>query len=159
MVETSIELPDDGACAFCAYLRGDRAYTILQRDDLTATLVTREQRGVPHLLVIPIAHRPTLLELQDSETLALMTAVRDAARLIDQAYERPGIAVWQNNGKDANQAISHLHFHVAGTLDEGGTEWGKVREISIEETDEIAKKLRTRKADEARPIRPSTRLL
>ena len=88
-----------------------------------------------------------------------MTAVRDAARLIDQAYERPGIAVWQNNGKDANQAISHLHFHVAGTLDEGGTEWGKVREISVEETDEIAKKLRTPKADEARAMRPSTRLL
>lgn len=159
MSNSSIEMPDDGACAFCAYLRGDRPYTILRRDELTATLVTREQRGVPHLLVIPIAHRPTLLELHDSEALAVMTAVRDAARLIDQAYERPGIAVWQNNGKEANQAISHLHFHIAGTLDEGGTEWGKVREISVAETDEIAKRLRTPKADEARAMRSSTRLL
>jgi histidine triad (HIT) family protein len=71
-----------------------------------------------------------------------MLAVRDAARLIDKAYKRPGIAVWQNNGVDADQTISHLHFHVAGTLDEGGTEWGEVEELSVEQTEAIAERLR-----------------
>lgn len=141
MAESSIELPDDGRCAFCAYLRGERPYTILKRDEMTATLVTREQRGKPHLLVIPVNHRSTLLELSDDEARALIVAVRDAAKMIDKAYERPGIAVWQNNGISANQSISHIHFHVAGTLDEGGTEWGEVEELPLSATDEIALKL------------------
>jgi histidine triad (HIT) family protein len=134
-------LPESGDCAFCAYLSGRRPYTILCRDASTATLVTREQRGKPHLLVIPIAHRATLLDLKDEEAYALMVAVRDAAKLIDRAYKRPGIAVWQNNGIDADQTIRHLHFHVAGTLDEGGTERGKVIEISVEQTNKIADRL------------------
>ncbi len=135
-------LPKNSGCAFCDYLSGKRPYTILRRDTLTATLVTREQRGEPHLLVIPVTHHATLLDLQDNEARALMIAVRDAARLIDRAYKRPGIAVWQNNGVDADQTIQHLHFHVAGTLDGGGTERGKVAELSVEETDRIAAKLR-----------------
>lgn len=138
MPTSGLVLPRNGSCAFCDYLTGKRPFTILCRDEFTATLVTREQRGRPHLLVIPIAHRPTLLDLQQEEAWALMMAVRDAARLIDRVYRRPGIAVWQNNGVDADQTINHLHFHVAGTLDQGGTEWGEVEEISIEETQKIA---------------------
>lgn len=139
--ESSIDLPEDKRCAFCAYLRGERPYTILVRTADTATFVTREQRGHPHLLVLPIRHVPTILELTDAEAASVAIAVRDAAILVDRAYSKPGLAVWQNNGVPAGQAISHVHFHVAGTLDGGGTEFGPVEEISVADTDEIAKKL------------------
>jgi histidine triad (HIT) family protein len=109
---------------------------------VVATLVTREQRGVPHLLVLPVAHRPIITDLTDNEAKEVLMAVREAARSIDRAYHRAGVSVWQNNGVSANQTISHVHFHVAGTLDEGGTDWGKVRELSVEETDLIAMKIR-----------------
>lgn len=139
--ESSIDLPENSGCAFCAYLRGERPYTILSRTADTATFVTREQRGHPHLLVLPVRHVPTILELTDAEAAAVAIEVRDAAILIDRAYSKPGIAIWQNNGVPAGQEISHVHFHVAGTLDGGGTEFGPVEEISVAETDEIAKKL------------------
>jgi histidine triad (HIT) family protein len=109
---------------------------------LIATLVTREQRGHPHLLVIPIAHRETILDISDDEATAILIGVRDAARAIDQIFRRHGIAVWQNNGVPAFQSIGHVHFHVAGTLDEGGTERGHVTELSLSETDAIAGQLR-----------------
>lgn len=139
--ETSIDLPKNQRCAFCAYLSGERPYTILSRTADTATFVTREQRGHPHLLVLPLRHVPSLLELTDAEVAAVAIEVRNAAILIDQAYSKPGIAVWQNNGVPAGQAISHVHFHVAGTLPGGGTDFGDVREISVAETDEIARRL------------------
>jgi histidine triad (HIT) family protein len=138
---SSIKIPENDGCAFCAYLRNERPYTILSRTEETATFVTREQRGKPHLLVLPIRHVPTIIELTDAEVASVAIAVRDAAILIDRAYAKPGIAVWQNNGVPAGQAISHVHFHVAGTIDGGGTEFGEVEEISVEETDEIAKRL------------------
>lgn len=138
----NLVLPETDACAFCAYLSGQRQYTILSRTATTATLVTREQRGDPHLLVIPLRHISTILELSDEEALSIAVAVREAARAIDNVYAKPGIAVWQNNGVPAGQTINHLHFHVAGTLDGGGTNWGKVPELSITETDAIADRLR-----------------
>jgi histidine triad (HIT) family protein len=140
--KSHIELPRDGPCAFCCYLAGERPYTILRRRSLVATLVTREQRGVAHVLVIPTRHVATILDLSEAEATAVMNEVRQVAALIDTAYERPGLAIWQNNGAPASQAISHMHFHVAGTLEDGGTEWGPVRELSLGETEAIAERLR-----------------
>jgi histidine triad (HIT) family protein len=87
-------------------------------------------------------HLETILDMNDAEAAAIMDDVRKVARLIDSAYGRPGIAIWQNNGSSANQAIPHVHFHVAGTLEGGGTERGPVPELSISETDAIAARLR-----------------
>jgi histidine triad (HIT) family protein len=109
---------------------------------MAAILVTREQRGVSHLLVVPTRHAPTILDLQDEEARAIMDLVRRSAAAIDRVEQRPGISIWQNNGVDARQAIPHLHVHVAGTIPGGGTEWDEVRELSLEETDRIAARLR-----------------
>ncbi|WP_157002785.1 HIT family protein [Agromyces laixinhei] len=141
MIDSSLEMPVDTPCAFCQYLSGERPYTILWKELKVAVLVTREQRGVSHLLVVPTRHIPSLLELDESEAGDMMIALRDAAHAIDDAFERPGVAVWQNNGIPASQAIGHLHFHVAGTLPGGGTEFGSVPELSVERTDEIGRTL------------------
>lgn len=139
-----LDVPEslEGRCAFCDYLEGRRPFTILHRTSVVATLVTREQRGLPHVLVIPIRHCETILDLLDEEAGELMLEIRKAARAIEKVYCRSGISIWQNNGVDARQAIPHLHFHVAGTLDGGGTEWGSVDESSVQDTDVIAAKLR-----------------
>lgn len=139
---SSIVVPDAYPCAFCDYLSGARPYTILHREDAAAVLVTREQRGVSHLLVIPIRHVPTILELDTEEGHALTDLLRRCARALDQVEHRPGISVWQNNGVDARQAIPHLHFHIAGTVEGGSTEWGEVQELDLEDTEAIAARLR-----------------
>lgn len=136
--ESNLDIPEQVPCAFCDYLNGARPFTILYRDDLVAVLVTREQRGIGHLLVLPIRHYPTLLESESNERHAMMDTLAWAAATIDTAFERPGIAVWQNNGTAAHQAIPHLHFHIAGTLAGGGTDFGDVPELTVEQTDQIA---------------------
>lgn len=147
MMNSSIKVPEEEHCSFCDYLSGVRPFSFVSRDDLVATMVTREQRGVPHLLVIPIAHRETILDVTDDEAIALIDAIRQAARAIDVAYRRPGISVWQNNGTPASQTIPHVHFHVAGTRDSGGTDWGKVDELPISDTDDIADRIRSAVSD------------
>lgn len=137
----ALNLPEDVSCAFCEYLSGTRPYTVLWRETQVAVLVTREQRGVGHVLVIPTRHVATLLDLADGEAGDLMIAVRDAAEAIDRAFSRPGVAVWQNNGTAAHQAIPHLHFHVAGTLPGGGTNFGDVEELTVDATDALGRKL------------------
>jgi len=141
---TCIDVPesDAGVCPFCDYLAGRRPYAIVAMSSSVGILVTQEVRGKPHLLVVPSRHCETILDLTDQEAAEVLVAVRDVARAIDSAYCRPGIAVWQNNGRSADQAIGHVHFHIAGTLDEGGTEWGPVPEVSLSEAEWVADELR-----------------
>ena len=135
-------LPAAEPCSFCDYLTGSRPYTIVERNDLTAMLVTYEQRGCGHLLVIPVEHRATVLDLSRDEQRALMDGVVRATAAIVAAFDPEGVAVWQNNGVPANQSVPHVHFHVAGTLPEGGTNWGEVERHAVAQTDLIADRLR-----------------
>ncbi len=139
---TNIIIPDNKSCAFCDYIKGNRPFTFVYKNSETALMVTREQRGEPHLLVIPIRHAETILEVTDHEAALMGVVVKDAARAIALEYQSEGVAVWQNNGVSASQAIEHVHFHVAGTLLGGGTNWGEVPELEIEETEAIAVRLR-----------------
>jgi len=141
MSDSALQLPEVNGCAFCSYLAGIRPYAILWTEAQLAVMVTREQRGMGHLLVLPTRHVVTLLDLAETEAEDIMLAVRDAAATIDRTYKRPGIAVWQNNGTAAHQAIPHLHFHVAGTLPGGGTNLGDVDEVPLEETLAIGREL------------------
>lgn len=138
---SSIDVPDNNRCAFCDYLSGARPYTVLRKGELSAILVTREQRGRSHVLVVPVAHRETVLDLLPDEGAAVMADVIAAAKAIEAAERPDGIAVWQNNGVSADQTIAHAHFHVAATLEGGGTERGAVAEASLEATDAIACRL------------------
>lgn len=88
-------VPNVYPCSFCDYLSGARPFTILHREQAAAILVTREQRGASHLLVVTTRHVPTILELQDEESHAVIDLVRRAASAIDRAEQRPGISVWQ----------------------------------------------------------------
>jgi histidine triad (HIT) family protein len=139
----SIDVPVGGRCAFCDYLNGLRPYTVLRRSDLSAILVTREQRGRSHVLVVPTCHRQTIMDLLPDEACAVMQDVVEVAKAIEATEHPEGLAIWQNNGVAADQTIAHVHFHVAATLPGGGTERGDVNEISVAETDAIASRLRS----------------
>lgn len=65
-----------------------------------------------------------------------MMWLRRAATGVDIADHRPGIAVRQNNGVAAGQAIAH--FHLAGTLPAGGTTFGGVPELDLRATEAMA---------------------
>ena len=135
-------LPPAQPCSFCEYLLGARPYTILERGPVIAMLVTYEQRGRGHVLIVPTAHRVTILDVTGPEAAALIDGVQRAAEAIIAAFDPEGVAVWQNNGIPAHQSVPHVHFHVAGTMPEGGTVWADVPKLRVEETDGIAERLR-----------------
>ncbi|MFF2371829.1 HIT domain-containing protein [Agromyces sp. NPDC058110] len=136
-----IAMPEADRCAFCDYLSGARPYVFVDRNSVVAVAVTLEQRGRAHLLVLPVGHFATIMDIPDGVTGPLMRALRGAARAVACAEKPEGIAVWQNNGLAAAQRIPHLHFHVAGTLPGGGTDFGPVPEISLDQARDIAQRL------------------
>jgi len=139
---TGLDLPTERSCSFCAYLDGTRSYTILDRTEHVAILVTREQRGVGHVLVIPAQHVPSILQVDQALGGALMHGIVRAATAVESLDGVAGISVWQNNGIAAEQTIGHVHFHVAGVRQGQETTRGPVPELSVDETDAIAAELR-----------------
>ena len=142
MSPSSLIMHPTDRCVFCHFLSGQFRYTILAEDELTVMFVTREQRGVGHVLVVPRTHRETIVDLEPAEGAAVMAAVIEVSRAVLDAYQCAGLAVWQNNGSAAHQRVPHVHFHVAGTLPGGGTNFDKVPFLSVEETDAIADQIR-----------------
>jgi histidine triad (HIT) family protein len=139
---SSLVMHPTDRCVFCHFMTGSSQYTVLDSDEMTVTFVTREQRGVGHVLVIPRAHRETVIDLEPAEGAAVMATVITVSRAILDAFQCKGLAVWQNNGSAAHQRVPHVHFHVAGTLPGGGTNFDKVPFLPIEATEEIADQIR-----------------
>jgi diadenosine tetraphosphate (Ap4A) HIT family hydrolase len=108
----------DGECFLCALcaLPSDTDWSaetlVLERTDLTVTVMNLYPYGSGHLLVAPCRHEAALEELSDAEATALMAAVRRAVRAIKSAYGPDGVNVGMNLGAAAGAGVpGHLHVH------------------------------------------------
>ena len=97
-------------CTFCRIVAGDLpAHVVLDDGDVLAFLDVRPVfEG--HTLVIPKAHRDTLLDLPADEVPALMGAVQRLAAAVVDGLGAQGSWVSVNNV--VSQSVPHLHVHV-----------------------------------------------
>jgi diadenosine tetraphosphate (Ap4A) HIT family hydrolase len=103
-------------CALCM-LPDDSVYSsetlVLERTDLTVSVMNLYPYGSGHLLVAPCRHVADLEALSDDEATALMAAVRRAVRAVKAAYSPDGLNVGLNLGAAAGAGVpGHLHAHV-----------------------------------------------
>jgi histidine triad (HIT) family protein len=111
-------------CLFCERIEGDRDdWAVIAEDELTIAFVASKQFEEGQSLVIPRRHVPTILELTDEESSALMQTTARVARAITKALEPDGITLYQNNGLASLQEIPHVHMHVVPRRYGGG--WGE----------------------------------
>jgi len=74
----------------------------------------------PHVLVVPRAHAPTLVELADDEIDGLFQAVKQVQAKVQAAFRPLGFNVGWNHGRAAGQHVDHLHVHVLPRYADGG---------------------------------------
>ncbi len=66
-----------------------------------------------HLLVLPLAHHPTLEDLEASESAEVWAGTQAAVTALGAAYGPDGINIGANLGRAAGAGIpAHLHLHV-----------------------------------------------
>jgi diadenosine tetraphosphate (Ap4A) HIT family hydrolase len=102
-------------CALCT-LPEDSVYStdtlVLERTDMTVTVMNLYPYGSGHLLVAPCRHEAELEGLSGPESAALMEAVRRAVGAIKRAYQPDGVNVGINLGAAAGAGVpGHLHVH------------------------------------------------
>jgi diadenosine tetraphosphate (Ap4A) HIT family hydrolase len=118
-----MRLPEMDPCYFCEIVSGGSdGWNVIERTDVTMTLLNGRQFEVGQCIVIPVRHRPTLLDLTPMEDAAVMGAARRAAKALVEAFDPDGVLLYQNNGVGSAQEVPHFHLHVVPRRP--GSDWG-----------------------------------
>lgn len=99
-------------CVFCAIAAGREPASVVWEGALALAFMDLRQPTPGHVLVIPRAHIPDLLSLDDGTGAALMAGVARVARAVADAFAPDGLNLWQSTGAAAGQEVFHLHLHV-----------------------------------------------
>ena len=112
-VEVTLQLPDQEPCYFCEIISGQTdQWNVIEDADLTITLLNGRQFEVGQCVILPVRHAPTLLDLTDQESGAIMKAAKRMANIMMRAFDPDGILLYQNNGIGSGQEVPHFHLHV-----------------------------------------------
>ncbi|MDR0596385.1 MAG: histidine triad nucleotide-binding protein [Clostridiales Family XIII bacterium] len=101
-------------CIFCGIVAGEIPSDKVYEDESILAFRDLEPQAPEHVLVIPKKHIPSLDEMSagDGELVGhLVSKVRDIAAQLGLGG---GYRLVANNGKDGQQTVQHLHFHLLG---------------------------------------------
>jgi histidine triad (HIT) family protein len=107
-------------CLFCRVVAGSEPAHLVHEGARTVAFLDAFPAARPHVLVVPRAHAPTLLELEDVDVDELFRTVKLVQRRIRSAFQPLGFNVGWNHGRAAGQHVLHLHVHVLPRYADGG---------------------------------------
>ncbi|MDR0520175.1 MAG: histidine triad nucleotide-binding protein [Clostridiales Family XIII bacterium] len=101
-------------CIFCKIVAGEIPSEKVYEDERIVAFRDLEPQAPEHVLIIPKKHIPSLDGMSDGDSELvgyLVSKVRDIA---GQLGLSGGYRLVSNNGKDGQQTVQHLHFHLLG---------------------------------------------
>jgi histidine triad (HIT) family protein len=138
--------PDAGApsdaCPFCAIGAGELPAAVVWRDESVCAFLDARPVFKGHVLVVPRAHVPTLLELAPADVGPFFTAVQRTAAAVERGLGADGTFVATNN--KVSQSVAHLHVHVVPRRRKDGLRgffWPRVPYASDDERAEFAARI------------------
>jgi histidine triad (HIT) family protein len=124
-------------CLFCSIVAGATPAHLVHEDASAVAFLDVFPVARPHVLVIPRAHAPTLLDLDDQAVGGLFRTVKAVQQKVQSAFQPLGFNVGWNHGRAAGQHVFHLHVHVIPRYEDDPLQLpGKPQEV---EQDELAK--------------------
>jgi histidine triad (HIT) family protein len=85
---------------------------ILAEDELAFAIVNYRQYERGASLVIPKAHRETILNVTDAEIASVYRLAKRVAGALERTFGACAANVYQNNGLKSGQHVPHVHVHV-----------------------------------------------
>lgn len=107
-------------CVFCRIVARQIPASVVYEDEATLAFMDLGQVNPGHVLVASKAHADNLYGLDDAQAGAVFRTAARVARAIRDAFNPPGLSIYQANGKPAGQTVFHFHLHVLPRHDEDG---------------------------------------
>ena len=98
-------------CIFCKILRGEIPSKKVYEDDEIYAFYDIEPKAPVHILFFPKVHLSGASAVSD-ENSGVVARIFEAIPKIAAGLGLSDYRIVTNNGPDAGQTVSHLHFHV-----------------------------------------------
>ncbi|MGE5554414.1 MAG: histidine triad nucleotide-binding protein [Betaproteobacteria bacterium] len=102
-------------CLFCRIAAKEIPAQVVYEDELVMAFRDINPQAPVHVLIIPKGHVASLREIEEAHPLVagrLLRVARDVA--VQEGVSDSGYRLVVNTGRDAGQAVAHLHFHLLG---------------------------------------------
>ena len=104
-----------GDCLFCKIVNGEIPADKVYSDEDVVAFRDIDPKAPVHVLVIPTSHIEKVADLEEADKDVLMKMFLTANRVArDEGIAENGYRLVFNNGKNAGQAVFHIHLHVLG---------------------------------------------
>ena len=99
-------------CLFCKIVRGEIPSSKVYEDCTFLAFRDIEPQAPVHVLLSPKEHFDSILEVDEKTFAHMKTVVKKLA--VDLGIAENGFRVVINTGRDGQQSVKHLHFHILG---------------------------------------------
>lgn len=99
-------------CLFCKIIAGEIPSEKVYEDELCCAFHDISRMAPVHFLVVPKQHYASAAEINEENAALVGHIFTVIARLAKEMKLENGFRVVTNCGKDADQSVPHLHFHV-----------------------------------------------
>jgi histidine triad (HIT) family protein len=132
-------------CVFCKLVARQIPASIVYEDEATLAFMDLGQVNPGHVLVACRAHAENIYALEDAQAAAVFRTAARVARAVRDAFDPPGLSIYQANGAPAGQTVLHFHLHVLPRHDGDGMQlvW-PVKNPPRERLEEYAGRIRAR---------------
>jgi histidine triad (HIT) family protein len=102
-------------CIFCMIAEGKMEADIVYTDEQALAFRDISPQAPVHILVIPRRHIRSALDLA-SEDASLLFHLFKVIKVVAEAegVAGKGVRILSNAGREADQVVMHMHFHVLG---------------------------------------------
>ena len=98
-------------CVFCKIVSKQIPSQIIYEDDQSLAFLDITPQAPYHIIVIPKEHFATIAEIKDYKIIGhLFSVINKIAQ--EKGFFKDGFRVVLNQGRNAGQAVPHLHFHI-----------------------------------------------
>ncbi|HKL23932.1 MAG TPA: HIT domain-containing protein [Candidatus Nanoarchaeia archaeon] len=99
-------------CVFCKIVNNKIDNFCIHEDDVIKVFLVINPISKGHLLVIPKKHFEDIFEAPEEVLNKIMQICKEMSSLCKKKLGATGVNILNASGKDAQQSIFHLHFHV-----------------------------------------------
>jgi len=101
-------------CLFCKIVNKEIKASIVYEDESVLAFNDIDPQAPVHILVIPKKHISDLMSIQEEDKETIYNIHKVIVKLAKEKNLGEGFRVVVNNGKNAGQAVFHIHYHVLG---------------------------------------------
>ena len=129
-------------CSFCKIANNEIPCFQLFEDDLVKVFLDINPVSMGHLLIIPKEHFENIFTTPENVLIRISQVCKKMALLCKEKLGATGVNIVNASGKDAQQSVFHLHFHIIPRYKKDGLDlWFHGKSKDIDEVKEIQKKL------------------